>query len=393
MVLSKWKTAQVVLAAYTPLLVVVQSGLPAFAISFYLSHPWKLMLATFALPIFTLIYTKPDSPLRLVVLPFVALGAVCYHATSGSIMPNRAIAAALDGPFMLLFLISVDALVLQRLHLAKDGTEKTGTSSRKEVSGRRAELDAHSRTEISSFWCAVAWAFHIIFSYRAIGSQREAKNIPKFSYSDPNFVPARSSLLLQRGFAIIIGFLFVDFVTHQPSPRSELFPPHNASLFPAMSDFTVESITIRVFSTLFFWTTLHITISLIYNAVSFIGLATFLTSPADWPPYFGSAKEAYTLRRFWGYATRITGSRISSDRSYLEYSGTVVSATRSSALPSSSPMMFCGYLGKPLWHAMSTSSSPLPSQVLYISSSMIRAVSLRRKTLFIFSSLCRLWVS
>ncbi|MCJ1252095.1 hypothetical protein MMC30_009333 [Trapelia coarctata] len=215
-------------------------------------------------------------------------------------MPNRAIAGAFDGPFMLLFLISVDALVLQRLHLAEDGIERVDRRhSRKKLSGRSAGLGTHSSIAISSLWDAVAWAFHVIFSYRAIGSLREAKNIPMFSYKDPSYVPSRSRLLFERGFAILAGFLFVDFVSHQPPPRSELFRAHNASLFPAMSDMTVEDIIVRVFSTAFFWSSLHITISLIYNTVSFIGLATFLTSPADWPPYFGRVKDAYTLRRFW----------------------------------------------------------------------------------------------
>jgi len=294
MALPKWKTVQIMLAAYIPLLTFAQCGLPAFVISFYLSHPWKLMLTTFALPILALVYTRPDSVLRLAVLPCVALGTVCYHVASAIIMPNRAVAGALDGPFMLLFLISVDALLLQRLYFAKDGKERAERAhSRKNVNSRSAGLDA------PSLWNATVWAFHVIFSYRAVGSLREAKNIPTFSYKDRTYVPSRSRLLLRRGFAIVVGFLFVDFVSHQPPPRSELFSAHNASLFPAMSDLTVEAIVVRIFSTAFFWSTLYITISLIYNTVSFIGLATFLTSPADWPPYFGSMKDAYTLRRFW----------------------------------------------------------------------------------------------
>ena len=299
MALSIHETIQILLVAYVPILF-ARHGLPSAVIDFYVLHSWELILATFALPILALIYTTPNSPLRLAVVPCVALGAVIYHIASPLIIPNRAIAAAFDGPFMLLFLTSVDALLLRRLFLTPDGKERSWRKdTRKSLDDKSARLDRHPNAKVASLWDAIAWAFHVIFSYRAIGSTREAKHVPRFSHRDPTYVPSRSELLLKRGVATASAFLFVDFISHQPLPSTELFIARKASLLPAMSDLTAETVIVRIFSTALFWFTLRITIGLIYNAVSFIGLASLLTSPADWPPYFGSVKDAYTLRKFW----------------------------------------------------------------------------------------------
>ncbi|KAI9778115.1 MAG: hypothetical protein M1816_004262, partial [Peltula sp. TS41687] len=70
------------------------------------------MLASFALPMLSPVYTGPRPSLRPATLLLVALGTACYHALAPRLMSNRTHTAGFDGPFMLLFLTAVDAMLL-----------------------------------------------------------------------------------------------------------------------------------------------------------------------------------------------------------------------------------------------------------------------------------------
>lgn len=44
----------------------------------------------------------------------------------------------------------------------------------------------------------------------------------------------------------------------------------------------------------------YMILKLSYSVMSFIAVASFLWTPADWPDLFGSWSDAYTVRRLWG---------------------------------------------------------------------------------------------
>lgn len=297
MALSTSDALQILFVAYVPFVAMAYWGLPKFVTLFYLAHPWELMLGTFTLPMIALICTTPRSPIRLAVLPVIAIGVNCYHATSPYFMPNRTIASAFDGPHMLLFLTAIDALLLRRLYLDKTCKERSEVKDREKGLIDEATWTDDRRTGPDiPIWSALAWAAHVFFSYRAIGTSREAKNVPSFSRRQ---VPHRAQFLFNRGLAILGAFTFVDFLNHQPPPSLEVFAAQKSNLLLSRPDITTETFVVRVISTAMFWFALRITIGLVYNIASFIGVATFLTAPGDWPPYFGSPTETYTLRNFW----------------------------------------------------------------------------------------------
>lgn len=296
MALSKQDTLQALLLGYAPLALIAFFGLPQLLTRFFYEHPFELIVGTFALPILGLVVTEPDSLLRLIIVPLVTLGAASYHKTAPFFMPNGANASAYDGPFMLLFLTTVDVFLLRRVRLGRKRDGQLEFLGERELNGQAAEFKEPKG--VSTF-TTIGRAAHAIFSYRAIGTSREAKNIPWFSSENPRHVPSRLAFLFKRALASFGAFLVVDYLGHQPPPPPEQFAASKASLFLARSNLTVETITTRIFSTALFWTMLYITIGLIYNATSFFGVLSFLTDPADWPPYFGSALETFTLRKFW----------------------------------------------------------------------------------------------
>lgn len=297
MALSKSDALRILLVGYVPFAAFLYWGLPESIEQFYRAHPWELMIGNFSLPVLTLMYTGPRAWIRLAVPFLTALGFSCYHTTSPHFMPNRTNAFALDGPHMLLFLTAIDMLLQRRLYLDQTGKERSEGGDREKGMIDRLTWSNDRRTGPGvSAWRSLAWATHVIFSYRAIGTSREANNIPSFSGRK---TPSRAKFLLNRACVIVVSFAFVDLLSHQPPPSAEAFAAHKSVFLLSKRDITTETITVRIVSTAMFWFTLRVTIGLIYDLTSFVGVATFLTDPIDWPPYFGSPKDAYTLRKFW----------------------------------------------------------------------------------------------
>ena len=281
--------------AYVPVVLLALYGrLPPSMANFYAAHPLELILGTFALPMLGIMYLHPRSPLRLALIPIVALAVFAYRTQVHRFMKNRTHASFPEGPFCLLFLTAVDALVLRRIYLGMDGKEKSDVLvSRENI---KSKSDAQDTSGILS-WRAVGWANRVVWSYRAIGLPKQAPNVPKWSNKDPSYVPSRPVFLAKRGLAIAGAFLFIDFLNHQPKPNAEDFSAEKGLLFPPVIN--SDLIGTRVFSTVLFWLILRLNIGLCYNLFSWVGVATFLTTPTDWPPYYGSVLESFNLRRFW----------------------------------------------------------------------------------------------
>jgi hypothetical protein len=147
---------------------------------------------------------------------------------------------------------------------------------------------------------ALGWTWDVVFSYRAIGTPREPKNIPKWSVADPEYVPSRAKFLLHRGAAVITSYLILDFLNNLPPPDLSHFIDVKSRQFSGFKGQSIEDIITRMMSTGLFWFSLRLTIALIYNAFSLIPVALMIHGPKDWPPYFGSVLSAFSIRKFWG---------------------------------------------------------------------------------------------
>ena len=297
MTLSKLDTLQISLTTYLPFAALLYRGVPDLILHFYLAHPWELFLGTFTLPMLALIYTGPRSKIRLVVPFMTALAFCCYHATSHHFMPDRHNASYYDGRHIVLFLTAVDALLVRRLYLDRFGNERSEILDRdRGVKDDGTWIEGYRTGSDVSTWRALKWAAHVYFSERDIGTSREAKNIPSFP---GRRVPSRAKFLFYRGCAIVGAVAFLGFLNCQPRPSADVFAHRKSKFLLSGQDITMDNVIVRILSTIVWWIVMRIVLGLLYNLTSFVGVATLLTSPRDWPPYFGSLTKAYTLRNFW----------------------------------------------------------------------------------------------
>lgn len=294
MPLSKLDTLQILLTAYAPFAALLYWGVPEPILQFYLAHPWELFFGNFTLPMLALIYTAPRSKIRLAVPFTTALAFSCYHETSLQFMPDRQNASFYDGKHIVLFLTAVDVLLLRRLYLDRFGKERSQTLDRDKGVRDDATWTEHDQDGPDNpTWRALKWAARVYFSERDIGTSREAKNIPSFSGRQ---VPSRAMFLFYRGCTSIGAVASFGLLNRLPSSSPDVFAPRESKLLLSRPDMTMNK---RILSTILWWTKLRIGITLVYNSASFAGVASLLTAPRDWPPFFGSLAEAYTLRKFW----------------------------------------------------------------------------------------------
>ncbi|KAE8137821.1 membrane bound O-acyl transferase family-domain-containing protein [Aspergillus pseudotamarii] len=287
--------AFIVLAAYVPLGVLSFWGIPELLRQFYLSNALPLMLLSHAVPVLTLAFTRPSSPVRLTLLPFASVASICYHRLSPEVFPNRNQAGGLDGPFMLLFLTVVDVFGLQRLYMDDRGVERKGRpdigKEKKEMGDQSSLLKASPQNP----WTRLKWAMHVMFSYRAIGTSRQTPNIPSF-YPD---IPSRMRFIWSQCIACALGYLVLDLLANLRLAPVEAFSAERAAIFLSPQLWTLPCLRLRLIATFLFWVDRYTTVRFIYDITSIFGVATGLTEPKDWPPYFGSIENAWTIRRFW----------------------------------------------------------------------------------------------
>ena len=297
MALSKLDALQILFTAYVPFAALLYWGVPEIILQFYLAHPWELFFGTFTLPLLALIYTTPRSKIRLAVPFMIAVAFRCYHDTLLHFMPDTWNASYYDGRHIVLFLTAVDVLLLRRLYLDRFGKERSEVLDRdKGVEDDTPWTEDHNTRPDVSTWRALKWAAHVYFSERDIGTSRQAKNIPSFPGRQ---VPSRAKFLLHRGCAVVGALLFLGFLNRQPRPSPDVYARHKSNILLSSQDIKMDNVNVRIVSTIVWWIGLRIALGLLYNSASLIGVATLLTAPRDWPPYFGSPAEAYTLRKFW----------------------------------------------------------------------------------------------
>ncbi|KAM0794047.1 hypothetical protein BDR22DRAFT_49050 [Usnea florida] len=154
----------------------------------------------------------------------------------------------------------------------------------------------------NAWWDRLRFGIWTTFSHRYIGSPYQAHHTTPYSSSDPTFVPRRQIFLLRRGSLLLASFLLIDFFAHN-SPLGEdltMFDKKHVKLLTRLQEVDKEEILTRVSISVGIWVGGYFIIQIVYGLPGFIAVACGLTSPASVRPVFGSIKNAYSIRGFWG---------------------------------------------------------------------------------------------
>ena len=152
-------------------------------------------------------------------------------------------------------------------------------------------------------WDRLRFSYRAIFSSRNIGTSDEVKNVPPFSAEDSKYVPSRRRYLLQKAAIFLVCYMILDLATSQPQQpgvNAVNFSARKVPVFSRLSTVSTPDLVVRLATTIGLWISLYCVIQAGYSFYAFVGVALHIDEPKSWPPPFGSLKEAYSIRRFWG---------------------------------------------------------------------------------------------
>lgn len=146
----------------------------------------------------------------------------------------------------------------------------------------------------------VAWC--LLFNLRNVNTSWTTKGLPAFSRANPEHVPSKSEFMGKRISHILIMYLTLDATfAFLPAPNPEIdVPGYKQAVFSRMGDITLEEIIARPFTVLLPAFSIYGIFTIAYDIGSITMVLFGGSEPQNWPPLFGSFRDAYSLRRFWG---------------------------------------------------------------------------------------------
>ncbi|KAJ5947286.1 hypothetical protein N7466_000301 [Penicillium verhagenii] len=136
---------------------------------------------------------------------------------------------------------------------------------------------------------------------RCLGTADQVKNVPRFSNDDPDNVPSRAAFLRRTARIALLSYIGLDFLGSMNDPKvgNRFLVPSRVPVFSRLGEFTLEEAVIRSFSTFAMGLGLVCSQGGIHSIFGFISVLTGMSEPSEWPPFYGSPSDAYSLRRLW----------------------------------------------------------------------------------------------
>lgn len=269
-----------------------------------LLHPLAVYLFETTTAAFILAFTSPSSPLRLAALPLQVVCVVILIQNSLHRTGRIFWASYFAGSGITCLLHSIETALLSRWSFeTKNRSLCPPGLWTKTTAGRGNGNNKRNTVSGGTFWDRLRFGYRAVFSYRNIGTSDEVKNVPPFSTSNPKYIPSRRQFLLHKATIFLTCYTILDLATSgppQPDVNAINFSARKVPLLSRLSTVSSEDLIIRLATTVGLWVSLYCVIQAGTSLYAFICVALNIDEPKDWRPSFGSLKEAYSVRRFWG---------------------------------------------------------------------------------------------
>ena len=269
--------------------------------------PLAYLAAQKLIIILFLAFTPPTSMIRAAFFPLLIIGNY-YLVPSYTLYISR---SAWIG-FLAAVVLTGPLDYLEKLLLSQWSFQDYGPSAelRKRVDMEAAvgaEREGWTTTQIALIqsekktWERLKFGTWVCISNRYIASPYQVRNVPVYSTADPIFVPTRCAFLLREGSTSLICYLLIDLMVrcNRPERNSSIYAEKYVPFFTRVGDLRVNEILERIGTTVGYWTGVYCSLQVYYSVISFVAVASGLTSPRDRRPVFGPLSNAYTIRRFW----------------------------------------------------------------------------------------------
>lgn len=247
------------------------------------AKPLLIGAAQMAVVASTLAYTPKSSPIRLITLAVIG-GLGYWHYWSCPAFSTSGLWNGTCAAWNIIYCLHhIDLVILKRA----DGTSLLDASKPAGPQG-------------SAFFRAL----NLCFSTRSVRSKWQIGNVPPFpSYFRDTAHPGRLSFLWRTAVIFIWQYLVLDLVdaimAAQPPEETQAAYGNGQEyvLFNATKKQLATRLMTSVAGSFFIG---RLIMDFIYRAMTLAAVSTGISEPADWPPFFGRMRDAYTIRYFWG---------------------------------------------------------------------------------------------
>ncbi|KAM5449419.1 hypothetical protein MaudCBS49596_004900 [Microsporum audouinii] len=256
-------------------------------------HPVLLGGAVVASTALVVGFTEPSSIIRTAVTPVLIICSFQCITTSIDYMVRSPWASSVGG-YTLTFLLHYFDIALLR-----GWSFETKGPSIDPGTGQSIPTDTKDKKD--SAWERLKFGLGAVCSFRHIGTPYQVRNVPSFSDRDPEYIPSRPRFLLRTGLIFAASYLILDLVTFQVDTEVNLkfFSPRNIPFFARLRVISGEEIVMRIFGTIASGLTVTCVQRGSYSLVAFLSVLLGISEPQEWPPYYGSLSQAFSLRQVW----------------------------------------------------------------------------------------------
>jgi hypothetical protein len=144
------------------------------------------------------------------------------------------------------------------------------------------------------FLSRLRWALKLSFSPRGVGWTHEPTSVLR---PHPPPTMSRTAFVVSQSCWMLFYVLLVDAMT--------LYTTDNPSFESIGHSLAADGWFWRFVNTIVIGVQARCEISKQYLFFSIVLVTLGLSTPQEWPPTFGLWRDAYTLRRFWGYGSSL----------------------------------------------------------------------------------------
>jgi hypothetical protein len=279
------------------------------------ANPFILTLLQFATQIFILGFTTPSSLLRFAALPIqLTCEYLIFKNVNYYMRPAWAQSYA-PACFAMFVMNYLEIALLRKWSFEGQGPVLHPPSAKPLPLSKGSTGPNFYPKPHDTILNRLLFGFHSSLSFRDPNTPHESRNTPRFSTSDPSYIPSKSTFLLRAFLSFTITYLVIDLAESLPPPDPARFTTSHVPVFlrpGGPRSMTLEEVVNRILTTTAGWFTAYCFILGVGSLFAFIAVGTGLTPVSSWPPLFGSFTDAYTLRALWGYVLPLPSSPSSS---------------------------------------------------------------------------------
>lgn len=270
-------------------------------------HPLLLIAAEILSIALVTGFTPSSSPVRIAVLGLLGLCVWKAILTCRDHIPRNPWAAFVAGYLATFLLHYTSTAVLSRWSFENQGPSPITAASEERQGAMSGNIDGKLRKRRTSndglratFWDRLRFGLQVATSFRYIGTPYQVRNVPYFSASDPSYIPSRANFLSRKATIFLLSFTVLDLINLGADPGLD-FSPETIPLFTRVRHITGQQLLTRLITTLGYGIAVCSFQQLVHSLTALIDVGFGFSKAESWRPLLGSPKEAYTVRRFWGF--------------------------------------------------------------------------------------------